>query len=194
MATIREMLQQQADYLRRSLALTNALIGEAPAEEPVPPSPPMPAASKFVNGMSAPDALGRVELELVERLVSEFGEAPNGYRIPRLWFVDFAPISHLPQKVREDHAMNVAGAGFNFGIPYTYKDEKGWFGKPARVKDQGIPGSLAWNGSLADLEAALRAQIANLLNPNQTPPYKHEPNTGVLDTVAGYIGLKKPIA
>lgn len=192
MATIREMLQQQADYLRRSLALTLALMGEAPAEEPAPPAPVAPP-SKFVNGMSAPDEFGRVELELIERLVAEFGPAPNGYKIPRLWIVPGVVVSHLPPSVQGDYQMNVGGAGFNLGVAYTYRDETGWLGKKMRVKDGALPGTLCWNGSLADLEAALRAKIAVTLNPNQTPAYTPRPDAGVLDTVAGYLDLKKPI-
>lgn len=197
MATIREMLQQQADYLRRSLALTLALMGEAPEDEPsAPPAQPVPPPSKFVNGMSAPDELGRVELELVERLVAEFGEAPNGFRIPRLWFVDFAPISHLPEEVRGDHAMRVGGAAFNKNLAHTYVTvtERGWLGKVTtrRVPRDVIPSCLAWIGSLADLEAALRYRIQVL---KASPAYVRNPDLPeALHSVAGYLDLKKPIA
>ena len=196
--TIHEMLDQILDYNRRSSALVLALKGEAPAEEPATPGPPAPpvAPPKFTNGMSAPDDLGRVELELVERLVAEFGEAPNGFRIPRLWFVDFAPISHLPEEVRGDHAMRVKGAGFNKNLAYTYVTEidRGFFGKTItrRVPRDVIPSCLAWFGSLADLEAALRARIQLLLT---YPAYVRNPDQSeALNSVAGYIDLKTPIA
>lgn len=190
MATIHEMLDQILDYNRRSTALVLALKGEAPAEETAPPAPPAPP-SKFTNGMSAPDHLGRVELELVDRLVAEFGEAPNGYRIPRLWLVPGVDVSGLSQTAQGDYKQNIGGAGFNKGIAYTYKDENsGWFGRTIRVKDGGLPGTLCWNGSLADLDAALRAKIAVNLNPNQTPAYTPRPDAGVLDTVSGYLDLQ----
>lgn len=184
MATIVEMLDQ-------IIALAHQLKGEAPPDETVPPSP----TSRFTNGLSTPDDLGRVELELVEKLVAEFGEAPNGFRIPRLWFVDTAPISHLSDEVRGDHAMRVAGAGFNKNLAYTYVTEteisKGFFGASKtitrRVPRDVIPSCLAWNGSLADLEAALRKRISVLLT---EPPYKPEPLTGAIDTVAGYAALQ----
>lgn len=189
MATIHEMLDQILDYNRRSTALVLALKGEAPAEETAPPAPPAPP-SKFTNGKTAPDHLGRVELELVERLVAEFGEAPNGYRIPRLWIVPDTDVSALSVQAQGDHAMNLAGAGFNRSIAYTYKDENAWFGKKVRAKDGALAGTLCWNGTLPALEAVLRAKIAVLTNPNQTPAYTPRPDTGVLDTVAGYLSLQ----
>lgn len=189
--TIQQMLDQILDYNRRSTALVLTLKGEAPAEEPAPPAPVAPP-SKFVNGMSAPDEFGRVELELIERLIAEFGPAPNGYKIPKLWIVPGVVVSHLPPSVQGDYQMNVGGAGFNLGVAYTYRDETGWLGKKMRVKDGALPGTLCWNGSLADLDAALRYRISTLLNPNQSDPYTPEPNNGALDTVAGYIDLKLP--
>lgn len=193
MATIHEMLDQVVSYSRQTIALALALKGEAPADEPAPPAPPAPP-SKFTNGMSAPDELGRVELELVERLVAEFGEAPNGFRVPRLWFVDFAPISHLPAEVRGDHAMRVGGAAFNKNLAHTYVDEttKHFFGKVTtrRVPRDVIPSCLAWNGTLVDLEAALRARIQLL---KTYPAYVRNPDLPeALHSVAGYLDLKKP--
>lgn len=179
MATIVEMLDQ-------IIALASALKGDAPPEAEVPP----PAPSKYVDGKSAPDDLGRVELELVDRLAAEFGDAPNGYRIPKLWFVPNTQISHLPIEVQGDHGMRVAGAAFNRNLAYTYKAGTGWFGKPSRVPHEALPSCLAWNGTLADLEAALRARIAILLNPNQSDPYRHKPEIGALDTVSGYLALQ----
>lgn len=194
MPTIHEMLDQVVAYSRQTIALALALKGEAPADEPSAPPPAPP--SKFTNGMSAPDELGRVELELVEKLVAEFGEAPNGFRIPRLWFVDFAPISHLSDEVRGDHAMRVGGAGFNKNLAYTYETvtERGWLGKVTtrRAPRDVIPSCLAWIGSLSDLEAALRARIQLL----QTyPAYVRNPDLPeALHSVAGYLDLKKPVA
>lgn len=194
MPTIVEMLDQLAEYQRRSLALTLALKGEAPAEETAPPAPPAPP-SKFTNGMSAPDELGRVELELVERLVAEFGEAPNGFRIPRLWFVNVAPISHLSEEVRGDHAMRVGGAAFNRNLAYTYETvvEKGFWGKTTtrRVPRDVIPSCLAWIGSLDDLEAALRHRIQVLASYPRYTPDPHSPEA--LRSVDGYLDLKKPV-
>lgn len=190
MPTIHEMLDQVIAYSRQTIALALALKGEAPADEPSAPPPAPP--SKFTNGMSAPDELGRVELELVERLVSEFGEAPNGFRIPRLWFVDFAPISHLSDEVRGDHAMRVSGAGFNKNLAYTYVTEtvRGWLGKVTtrRVPRDVIPACLAWNGTLVDLEAALRARIKLL---QSYPAYVRDPEVSeALHSVAGFSALQ----
>lgn len=195
MPTIHEMLDQVVAYSRQTIALALALKGEAPTDETAPPAPPAPP-SKFTNGMSAPDELGRVELELVERLVAEFGEAPNGFRIPRLWFVDFAPISNLPEEVRGDHAMRVGGAAFNKNLAYTYETvtERGWLGKVTtrRVPRDVIPSCLAWIGPLADLEAALLARIQLL---KTYPAYVRNPDLPeALHSVAGYLDLKKPIA
>lgn len=190
MPTIHEMLDQVIAYSRQTIALALALKGEAPADEPSAPPPAPP--SKFTNGMSAPDELGRVELELVERLVSEFGEAPNGFRIPRLWFVDFAPISHLSDEVRGDHAMRVGGASFNKNLAYTYVTEtvRGWLGKVTtrRVPRDVIPACLAWNGTLVDLEAALRARIKLL---QSYPAYVRDPEVSeALHSVAGFSALQ----
>lgn len=191
MPTIHEMLDQVVSYSRQTIALALALKGEAPADEVAPPAPP----SKFTSGMSAPDDLGRVELELVERLVAEFGEAPNGFRIPRLWFVVGTPISHLSAEVQGDHAMRVGGASFNKNLAYTYETvtERGWLGKVTtrRVPRDVIPSCLAWIGSLADLESSLRARIQLL----QTyPAYVRNPDLPeALHSVAGYLDLKKPI-
>lgn len=181
MATIHELLD---------LIITTAqqLKGEAPTEESVPPVPN--GERKWINGMSAPDDKGRVELELVERLVAEFGPAPAGYKIPRLWFVEGTPIAHLSAEAQGDHGQIVSGASENLNIAHSYKTEAGWWGKPARVKDTVLPNCLAWEGSLADLEAALRYRISILLNPNQSDPYTPKPNNGVLDTVAGYLKLQ----
>lgn len=178
MATIVEMLDQ-------IIALASQLKGEAPADA-APPAPPAPP-SRFKDGMTAPDSLGRVELELVERLVAEFGPAPNGYRIPHLWYVPGVVVSHLPDSVRGDYQMNVAGAGFNSSYAYSYRDETGFWGRKTRAKVAVLPDCLCWNGSLQDLEAALRKRIAVLLT---EPPYKPQPNAGALDTVAGYGALQ----
>lgn len=175
MATIVEMLDQ-------IIALAQQLKGDAPPDEGTPKPP-----SRFTNGMSAPDELGRVELELVDKLRAEFGDAPNGYKIPTLWFVPGVVVSHLPPSVQGDYQMNVAGAGFNQSYAYAYKDETGFFGKVKRVKSAPLPDCLAWNGSLADLDAALRKRISVLLT---EPPYKPEALTGPLDTVAGYAALQ----
>ena len=181
MATIHELLD---------LIITTAqqLKGEAPTDVPAPTPDPTP--SRFVNGKSAPDSLGRVELELVDRLVAEFGEAPNGYRIPRLWIVPDTDVSGLSVQAQGDHAMNLAGAGFNRSIAHTYKDETAWFGKKVRAKDGALPGTLCWNGSLAALESSLRARVSVLTNPNQTPAYTPRPDAGALDTVSGYLALQ----
>ena len=181
MATIHELLD---------LIITTAqqLKGEAPTDVPAPT--PTPAPSRFVDGKSAPDSLGRVELELVDRLIAEFGEAPNGYRIPRLWFVPDTDLTGLSAQARDDHGMTVNGAAENENLAYTYKTGTGWFGKPSRVPHEALPSCLAWNGTLADLEAALRARIAILLNPNQSDPYRHKPEIGALDTVSGYLALQ----
>lgn len=185
MPTIHEMLDQVIAYSRQTIALALALKGEAPADEPSAPPPAPP--SKFTNGMSAPDELGRVELELIERLRAEFGAAPNGYKIPSLWYVPGVVVSHLPPSVQGDYQMNVAGAAFNQSYAYAYKDETGFFGKVKRTKAAPLPDCLAWNGSLSDLEAALRKRISVLLT---EPPYKPEPLTGPLDTVAGFAALQ----
>lgn len=190
MPTIHEMLDQVIAYSRQTIALALALKGEAPADEPSAPPPAPP--STFTNGMSAPDGMGRVELELVERLVSEFGEAPNGFRIPRLWFVDTAPISHLPEEVRGDHAMRVSGAGFNKNLAYNYVTEnvRGWLGKVTtrRVPRDVIPSCLAWNGTLVDLDAALRARIKLL---QSYPAYVRDPEVSeALHSVAGFSALQ----
>ncbi len=180
MATIHELLD---------LIITTAqqLKGEAPADEPAT-QPPAP--SRFVDGKSAPDSLGRVELELVDRLIAEFGEAPNGYRIPRLWYVADTDLSKLDPVAQGDHAMNVGGAAFNKGIAFTYQDQAAWFGKKVRAKADAIPHCLAWNGSLQALEAALRARIALILDPTHYPAYTPAPTAGALDTVSGYLALQ----
>ena len=181
MATIHELLD---------LIITTAqqLKGEAPTDVPAPT--PTPPPSRFVDGKSAPDSLGRVELELVDRLIAEFGEAPNGYRIPRLWYVSGVDLSKLDPVAQGDHAMNVGGAAFNKGIAFTYQDQAAWFGKKVRAKADAIPHCIAWNGSLAVLESSLRKRIADLTNPNQTPPYTPAPTAGALDTVSGYLALQ----
>lgn len=187
MATIVEMLDQ-------IIALASALKGEAPPDEVVPP----PATSKYVDGKSAPDGLGRVELELIDRLIAEFGPAPNGYKIPTLWFVPGVDVSKLHPVAQGDYLMAVGGAAANDCVAYSYMDktvkERGFLGKEKvttiRVPDAAIPRCLAWNGSLADLEAALRARIALILNPTQYDPYKSNPDAGALDTVAGYMALQ----
>lgn len=177
MATIVEMLDQ-------IIALASALKGEAPPDQGAPPAQP----SRFTNGMSAPDALGRVELELVEKLIAEFGEAPNGYRIPRLWYVPGVVVSHLSDSARGDYQQNVAGAVQNRSVAYSYKDQAAWFGKVLRVKHEPIPSCVCWNGSLADLEAKLRERVLYLRD--HSPAYEPEPLTGALDTVAGYLALQ----
>lgn len=189
MATIHELLD---------LIITTAqqLKGEAPTDVPAPT--PTPAPSRFVDGKSAPDGLGRVELELIDRLIAEFGPAPAGYKIPTLWFVPGVDVSGLHPVAQGDYRMVVGAAAFNDCAAYSYKDEtvreRGFLGKEKvitrRVPDAVIPRCLAWNGSLADLEAALRARIALLLNPNQSDPYKPQPTNGALDTVAGYTALQ----
>lgn len=183
MPTILEQLQYIADQCDRVKAVALALKGEAPVEEPAP----APPASKFINGMSAPDELGRVELELVEKLRAEFGPAPNGYKIPSLWYVPGVVVSHLPQAAQGDYQMNVAGAAFNSSYAYAYKDERGFFGKVVRAKVAVIPHCLAWNGTLPALEAKLRDRIAVL---QREPAYSPKPDTGALDTVAGYGALQ----
>jgi len=190
MPTIHEMLDQVIAYSRQTIALALALKGEAPAEEAAPPAPPAPS-SKYINGMSAPDAIGRVELELVDKLRAEFGAAPNGYKIPSLWFVPGVVVSHLSPSVQGDYQMNVGGAGLNLGLAYTYKDQRVWFGTTARVKDAVIPDTLCWNQSLADLEAALRDRIRVLAT---YPPYSPDPKSPeTLRSVDGYVDLKKPV-
>lgn len=181
MATIHELLD---------LIITTAqqLKGEAPTDVPAPTPDQKP--SRFVNGKSAPDSLGRVELELVDRLVAEFGEAPNGYRIPRLWYVADTDLSKLDPVAQGDHAMNVGGAAFNKGIAFTYQDQAAWFGKKVRAKADAIPHCLAWNGSLQALEAALRSRIALILDPTHYPAYTPAPTAGALDTVSGYLALQ----
>lgn len=186
MATIVEMLDQ-------IIALASALKGDAPPEAEVPPAP-----SKYVDGKSAPDGLGRVELELIDRLIAEFGPAPNGYKIPTLWFVPGVDVSGLHPVAQGDYLMVVGAAAFNDCAAYSYVDqtvrERGFLGAEKvttrRVRDSVIPRCLAWNGTLADLEAALRARIAILLNPNQSDPYRHKPEIGALDTVSGYLALQ----
>ena len=178
MATIVEMLDQ-------IIALASALKGDAPPGAEVPPP-----SSKYVNGKSAPDHLGRVELELVDKLAAEFGEAPNGYRIPRLWFVPDVQVGHLPSEVQGDYAMRIGGAAFNRNLAYTYKTGTGWFGKPSRVPDAVIPSCLCWNGTLSDLEAALRYRIQVLAT---YPAYVPNPDSPeALRSVDGYVDLKKP--
>lgn len=173
------------EELDRAIAILQALKGEAPAGEVEAPKPP----SRFVNGKSAPDALGRVELELVENLVAEYGEAPNGYRIPRLWYVNDVDLSGLSAEAQGDHKMNVGGAGFNMNYAYTYKAGTGWFGKPSRVKDAILADCLAWNESLADLEGALRKRIRYLLNEPAYIPNPHLPANQ--QSTAGFVGLTK---
>lgn len=185
MPTIHEMLDQVVAYARQTVALALALKGEAQVEEPAPPVPPPP--SKYTNGMSAPDALGRVELELVDKLRAEFGVAPNGYKIPSLWYVPGVVVSHLPESVRGDYQQNVAGAGFNNSVAFSYRDERGFWGRETRAKVAALADCVCWNGTLAELEAALRKRINVLLNEQ---PYRPEPNTGALDTVAGYLSLQ----
>ena len=178
MATIHEML----DLI---ISTAQKLKGEAPADEPAPP--PVPP-SRFTNGLSPPDALGRVELELVERLVSEFGPAPNGYKVPRLWYVPGVVVSHLTPAAQGDDQQNVASAVQNRSVAYTYKDQAAWFGKVLRVKHEPIPSCVCWNGSLSDLEAKLRERVLYLRD--HSPAYEPEPLTGALDTVAGYLALQ----
>lgn len=185
--TIHEMLDQILDYNRRSTALVLALKGEAAPGDTLPGTTP-PKPSRYVNGMTPPDDLGRVELELIDRLRAEFGDAPNGYKIPSLWYVPGVVVSHLPPAVQGDYQKNVAEAQFNENIAYTFKDGRGWGGGKIRVKAEGIPGSLCWNGSLAQLEASLRARIKEILSEGY-PPYKSNPDVGVLNTVAGYLKL-----
>lgn len=183
MPTIPEFLAQLEDYSRKSLAIIAHLKGDAPADLPPAVATPAPQPSRFTDGKSAPDSLGRVELELIERLRAEFGDAPNGYRIPRLWYV---PGVSVPQSIRGDYEMRVAGAGLNRGVAYTYIDKPSWFGKTLRAPETAIPDCVCWNGSLEGLEAKLRTRIAILL---QEPPFKPNPDTGALDSVAGYLDL-----
>lgn len=178
-ATIHEMLDQ-------IITLAQQLKGEAAPGDTLPGTTP-PVPSRYVNGMTPPDDLGRVELELIDRLRAEFGDAPNGYKIPSLWYVPGVVVSHLPPSVQGDYQMNVAGAQVNENVAYAYKDGLGWGGRKSRVKDGALANCVCWNGSLAQLEATLRDRI-NLIVANY-PPYKPEPLTGALDTVAGYLKL-----
>lgn len=178
-ATIHEMLDQ-------IITLAQQLKGEAAPGDTLPGTTP-PKPSRYVNGMTPPDDLGRVELELIDRLRAEFGDAPKGYKIPSLWYVPGVVVSHLPQSVQGDYQKNVAEAQFNENVAYTFKDGRGWGGGKIRVKAEGLPNTLCWNGSLADLEAVLRDRIKVILDGH--PPFKPDPSNGILNTVAGYLKL-----
>jgi hypothetical protein len=176
------------EELDRAIAILQALKGEAPAGEVEIPKPP----SKWVNGKGPAIApLGYCELELVDRLIAEFGEAPNGYKIPRYWFVPDTDLTGFGEEAQKDHAMNVAGASFNMHFAYSYKAGTGWFGKPSRVKDAILADCLAWNESLPLLEGALRKRIRYLLG---EPPFIPNPHQApALNSTAGYQALVKDL-
>ena len=169
--------------LNEAIAILLELRGDAPPE----PGPTAPPPSRFVDGKSPPDNLGRVELELVERLVKEFGEAPNGFRIPRLWMVEGVDLSHLAPRIAAGVKMNIGAANsvFNQGRCFHAED---WFLGTFRLdKKSPILGTIAWKGDLATREKVLRERIEVLL---KEPPYTPQtPADSALESVAGFLSL-----
>lgn len=130
----------------------------------------------FVDGKTAPDELGRVRLEFIEReLVPKFGavihfetQQPTFVErkdlpIPRLWYVKDVDVSGLDDRGQKHYNLNV-------GQPWETPRNQALFYEPGVFTYFGIPWNRAgeqpnvgkWNGTLAELRLALIGRISLL--------------------------------